>query len=104
MVRWTAARIAAHGSIPPNGASVLAAIGMPARSSDASRHNRGCSSTGMSPQVVLAAFGDEVGLGDDGDPEVDQVGDHVVGDDRRVLDAIARVAPADRNAASATTS
>ena len=44
-------------------------------------------------QIMLAAFGDEVGLGDDGDPEVDQVGDHVVGDDRGVLDAIARVAP-----------
>ena len=43
-------------------------------------------------QVVLAAFGDEVGLGDDGDPEVDEVGDHVVGDDRGVFDAVAGVA------------
>ena len=42
-------------------------------------------------QIVLAALGDEIGLGDDGDPDLDQVGDHVVGDDGRVFDAVARV-------------
>ena len=42
-------------------------------------------------QIVFAAFGDEVRLGDDGDPGLSQVGDHVVGDDGRVLDAVARM-------------
>ncbi len=44
------------------------------------------------PQIVLAAFGDEVRLGDDGDPGVHQVGDHIVGHDRGVFDAVAEVA------------
>ena len=42
-------------------------------------------------QILVAALGDEVGLGDDGDPEVFEVGHAVVGHHGCVFDAVLRV-------------
>ena len=91
VVLWTAARIAAHGSPSPKGMSVDSATFTPALQQRGHPPQLVVFGGGDVGQVLVAALGDEVGLGHHGDPEVGEVGNAVVGDHGRVFDAVLRV-------------
>ncbi len=77
---------------PPKGMSVDSATRTPASSSDARRQQPVVFFRRDVRQVLVAAFGHEIGLGDHQDTQLDEVGQAVVGDHRGMLDAIVGVA------------